>query len=351
MHESAGEGTDDADDQADRTKPDGQSGRVSRAGRQTLPKRGVSALVNGGPFVVVVGSINVDFVCEVENIPRPGETVLAPGYVQTFGGKGANQAVAAARALGRSGRVAMVSAVGEDDLGRQAVAALEREGIDVAGVARSDAPTGCAFITVSKAGENAITVASGANARAAAAGIPELWPGAVCLGQMEIPPAETLAAAARASEAGARFIFNFAPASADEPEVVRAIMARANVLVVNEHELEASAALLGVPSGEELAASCTGLAETLGCAVVATAGPGGAFLSIKGAAALHVPAPRVAVRDTTGAGDCLVGILAAGLAEGRALRDVLATAVCGASLACEAPGARAGMPDRARLGW
>ncbi|WP_018260466.1 ribokinase [Methylobacterium sp. WSM2598] len=306
-------------------------------------------------MILVFGSINVDLVARVAAIPRPGETVLAPRYATLFGGKGANQAVAAAR-VSEPGRVAMIGCVGDDPFGRMCRENLAANGVAVACVAQGAEPTGCAFITVDAAAENAITVASGANAALTASALPEamLVPGATLVLQMEVPVAASLSAAQRVRAVGGRVIWNLAPVPETlSPVELRALLAATDVLVVNEHEARAASRLLGPPDGAlsqgalSQAAATLALAGPLTCVV--TAGAEGALAVEPGGS--HHAAAAVAVRpvDTTGAGDTFVGILAAGLDEGRTLHTAMARACRGASLACLTEGAQAGMPTSDQL--
>ena len=299
-------------------------------------------------MIVVFGSINVDLVCRVPAIARPGETVLARGYETLHGGKGANQAVAAARAGGGL-PVSMCGRVGDDGFGHAARANLAREGIDVTGVVAGPDPTGCAFIAVDPGGENAITVASGANASLRATDLTHVFGmGDVLVLQMEVPFGEALVVARRARAGGARVLWNFAPAL---PELDRAaclsLLAASDVLVVNEHEARAAAALIG-PENKSAENAATALSAA-GADVVLTRGARGAVLARARAIEAEAGAAAVQVVDTTGAGDTFVGALAICMAEGRDLADGLARSCLAASLACRAAGAQAGMPSRIEL--
>src|SRR3954471_15519698 len=186
--------------------------------------------------VVVVGSINLDLVVTLGTLPAPGQTVIGGRFARHGGGKGANQAVAAARA---GARVRFAGAVGNDDFGAAALEELEREGVDVSAVARlNDEPTGVALIAVDREGRNQIAVASGANARvdaamAQAAGA--LEPGNVCLLGFEVPDAAVVAAARAAADAGAHVVLNPAPAR----ELPEALFGLGVVLTPNADEAEA----------------------------------------------------------------------------------------------------------------
>src|SRR3954468_13648245 len=254
--------------------------------------------------VVVVGSINVDLVVSVARLPAPGETVAGGRFAQHGGGKSANQAVAAAR-LGAA--VAFVGAVGADEMGSDAVEELSREGIDVSGVLRADAPTGVALIVVDRAGENQIAVASGANAELVVDSLDLAGTGVVLLCH-EVSEAVVSAAARAAGEAGWPGVLNPAPARA-RPEVALA------VLTPNASE---AAELTGRQDPSDAARE---LVERTGAAVLITLGGDGALLLEPGGTPERLPAANVDVVDTTGAGDTVNGALAAELARGASLPD------------------------------
>ena len=281
--------------------------------------------------IVVVGSLNLDLVGRAPKIPAPGETVLGHELTRHHGGKGGNQAVAAAR-LGA--RVRFVGAVGRDAAGDELVAGLVAEGIDTAGVVRAEGASGAALITVSDAGENAITVLPGAN-RAVPLPLPlpaaQMLSGAkALLLQLEIPLATNLAWAGAARAARVPVLLNAAPASRQE---ARALLPSVDLLLVNEGELAA----LG---GQEAALGPPVVVTTLGAA--------GCRVWHRGRT-VAVPGHAVAVVDSTGAGDTFAGALAAALAAGRALVPALTEANAAAALSCRRAGARGGMPGRAEL--
>jgi ribokinase len=282
--------------------------------------------------VVVVGSINVDLVARVEKLPGPGETVIGATFVQTNGGKGANQAVAAARA---GADVVLVGMLGDDDLGRQARAALDAEGVDTSHVGTGSAHTGVALILVDSEGENLIAVASGANddvgSDAVSTAFDAIGEEAVVLSVLEIPDAAVVAAAKQASQRGWPFVLNPAPARTIAPE----LLSMCTVLTPNEHE----APSLGAATTAELLDRGVG-------AVVVTMGAKGAEIHRAGQEPEHVAAARVTPVDTTGAGDAFSGVLAAALAEGHDLRTAVAWANAAAGLSTVKVGAREGMPSR-----
>ncbi|WP_063691607.1 ribokinase [Bradyrhizobium stylosanthis] len=298
--------------------------------------------------ITIFGSINVDLVAGVDTIARPGETVLASGYATLCGGKGANQAVAAAR-VSPQGRVAMVGRVGRDAFGQRCIDNLAANGVNVDRVTVGAEPTGCAFISVSADGENAITVASGANGCLAADATAELSATTTLVLQMEVPFATSLLAARRVRAAGGRVVWNLAPVPERLSEAeLRALLEATSVLVVNEHEALTAAQRFGW-TGTDFEAATAALAADGGVTCIVTAGPLGARAFHPDGAHQAVAAERILPIDTTGAGDTFVGILAAGLDEGRGWQEVLARACRGASLACLAHGAQRGMPTAEQL--
>ena len=302
-------------------------------------------------MILVFGSINIDLVARVPSIPRPGETVLSRGYDMLFGGKGANQAVAASRAgRGNGVMVGMAARVGADEFGRAARANLEANGVSTLLVTTGPESTGCAFIAVEEGGENAITVASGANGALRAAGLTHAFgPADVLVLQMEVPFTESLAVARAARRGGARVIWNLAPAPADFARSdLAALLEASDILVVNEHEAAAAACLLGRDAGaaEEAAAA---VAEGRGPVVVLTAGVRGALAHMPDGTRHRAEALAVQVVDTTGAGDTFVGLLAVEMVDHGELPLALRRACIGASLACARRGAQPGMPSRAEL--
>ena len=285
-------------------------------------------------MIVVFGSINLDLTARVPHLPRAGETLLGSAFSTCAGGKGANQALAARRA---GSMVALHGAVGRDAFADASLALLRHDGVDIDGVRVLDAPTGVALIHVDSEGQNTITVVPGANGLVEGAWVPAstLGPTSIVLMQLETPHAEVLALATRARAAGARVILNAAPARRLAPE----LLAQVDVLVVNESE----AAVLGSSRSPEVFA--TEFVARFGAAIVVTLGASGLLAASRDTQA-RLPAPQVAVVDTVGAGDALVGALAAALDRGapwpRALREGLAAG----SLACTRRGAQTSLPWR-----
>ncbi len=303
------------------------------------------------PAVVVVGSINADLVLRMERLPQAGETVAGGTFERHGGGKGANQAVAAARA---GAEVVFVGAVGEDDFGQEAVAELRAEQIDVSGIVRlPGVSTGVAAVVVDAGGENQIAVASGANAeldvrtierRLSAAELPA---DAVCLLNLEIPDPPLLAAAQCARAAGIETILvNPAPARA----LPQALLELGPILTPNSGEL----ALLAGTSSHEAAdpGSVETRAQELhalsGAPVIVTLGEHGARM-LDGTDSRAFPAPSLRAVDATGAGDAFNGALAASLAQGWELPRAIERAVAAASCSVGSPGARGGMPTREEI--
>ena len=294
------------------------------------------------PDVTVVGSINQDMVARVPRLPRAGETVLGHELVIVPGGKGLNQAVAAARA---GARTAFVGLVGEDSAGAHLLAVLNDEGVDTRGVGTVGALTGRALIAVADDGENHIVVVPGANWVVSAAHIDHhhtrIDSAHVVLVQLEIPLDAVEAALRRARANGVRTILNATPPVELAPELLGLI----DFLVVNEHEAADMAAMKVATPGQ--AAEAGHALRTLGCgAALVTLGADGAVL-VTEHGTIHEPAIPVEVVDTTAAGDAFAGGFAARLAEGAALPDALRWAVVAGSLAVMALGAAPSIPMRA----
>lgn len=298
--------------------------------------------------VIVVGSVNVDLVVRGARLPAPGETVGGGSFSRHDGGKGGNQAVAAAR-LGAA--VHLIGAVGSNSFGSEARAELVAAGIDVAGLATIDAEaTGIALILVDAAGENAISVASGANLALlpafVTAELARLGPlaGDVVLVSNELAPEVVLAAVRAARAAGARIIFNPAPATGLDPAVLGVV----DLLTPNRGELHL---MVGEDAGADPGAQLAAAARSLPVreAVIVTLGAAGALVVPRHGAPWLVPALPVEALDSTGAGDTFNGALAAGLAAGLSLDEAVRRAVAAGSLATARAGAREGMPTTAEL--
>lgn len=292
--------------------------------------------------VVVVGSSNTDMIVQADRLPRPGETVLGGDLVMAAGGKGANQAVAAAR-LGA--QVAFVARVGNDMFGAEAIERFRREGLDVSHVVRDpEAPSGVALIVVEPGGQNIIAVAPGANARLSpddVAAAREVFVGAgVVLLQLEVPVETVLAAAQAGRQAGARVILNPAPApSGPLPDEIWA-----SVDIVTPNETEA-AALTGADAPEDAARAL--LARGVGIVIV-TLGAEGALVATRDGMQ-RVPGFPVQAVDATAAGDAFNGALAVALARGDDLDVAARYAHAVAAISVTRLGAQPSLPTAAEV--
>lgn len=288
-------------------------------------------------MIVVFGSINLDLIFPLPAIPRAGETLMAPGIRIEPGGKGANQAVAAAR---DGARVIMAGAVGRDALAAGALDLLRQAKVDLARVIAADSATGCAAIFVDPQGANAIGVGSGANLAARATQVEDalLGPETTLVLQLEVPATETTALIHRARARGARIILNLAPAGALELAALRQL----DLLTVNETE----AAWLGdhLGCGSDAAA----LHGALGVDVVRTLGENGADVATA-TGVQRVPARQIVPVDTTAAGDCFVGVLAAALDRGTDLPAALERASTAAAVCCTRAGSQSSLPSTTEI--
>ncbi|MDD9207656.1 ribokinase [Georgenia sp. 10Sc9-8] len=290
--------------------------------------------------VAVVGSANIDLVVPVDHHPVPGETVLGGTLRRSPGGKGANQAVAAARA--GQADTSFVAALGRDEHADILLRSLDDAGVRTDVVRRTDSPTGTALITVSADGENAIVVAPGANADL---GAPEgeardrVAQADVVLAQLEIP-LDAVLGAARARRSGALLVLNAAPPAELTAEVWDAV----DVLVVNEHEARA----LAGSEHDDARAAADDLTARVGT-VVLTLGAAGCVVLQHDADPVTVAAPTVSAVDTTGAGDTFCGVLAAALAQGAGTVPAARRAVAAGALAVTRHGAQEAVPDAAAV--
>ena len=293
-------------------------------------------------MIVVIGSINLDLITMVDRLPGPGETVPGDNFTTAPGGKGANQALAAARA---GASVGMVGAVGRDAFASQATQLLRQGGVDLSRVKETDRPTGVALILVGGKGENMIALAAGANqlvdaGAAKAAGIKS--DDHVML-QLEVPMPTVSAALDAAREARAVSLLNTAPFRADAVE----LLGKADYVVANETEFDLCAEALSLP-GKDREARMQAFAERTGRAIVVTLG-GDGVVAFAGGRLLKVPALKIEPVDTVGAGDTFCGYLASGLSAGRPLEQALRCAAAAASLACLKPGAQPSIPLAAEV--
>lgn len=293
-------------------------------------------------MIVVFASIILDHVASVERLPGPGETVICPSYQLFPGGKGANQALAAARA---GAPVTVAGAVGRDGSAAAALELLRAGGIDLSRVQTADLPTGAAFLGVDAKGQNQIIVCAGANMAASAASLADFTWGKddILLLQRETPENEGLALAAAASAAGARIVLNAAPAGPVAPELLDLV----DILVVNEHEAVVLAISLDWEERDpDLIARR--IDSELGMACIATLGAEGCIGWANGQRK-SVAAPAVKVVDTVAAGDAFVGAFAAALHHGQPFDMALRHGIAAGSLACTLNGAQPSLPHAAAI--
>jgi len=298
------------------------------------------AMPRTGGRLFVVGSANEDLVVTVASLPQPGQTVLAHGLAMMPGGKGANQAVAAARA---GADVVFVASVGQDAAGERTIAALRAEGIDVSHLSvDSSAPTGVALVTVADDGENHIAVVAGANDRLSGeqvtAALAEMRSDDVCLISFEIGDEAIAAAATYAERVGAAVLVNPSPART----LVREVLQARPILLPNASEAAQLSGLTGTPA-------VMWLCEMTGAPVVMTVGAHGATVVDRGGVYSIAP-PAVDVVDTTGAGDTFAGVLAAKIAQGHDLRSAVEQAVVAAAMSVTSRGARSYVTDEGHFG-
>jgi ribokinase len=285
--------------------------------------------------LIVLGSVNRDYTVLVDRHPSPGETILGDALSVATGGKGANQAVAAARA---GAKPIFVGAVGSDSVGSDVLSDLQARGVDTAHVVRSSEPTGIALIQVDHSGENTIVVAAGANGSLDAtetattvAGLVDV--DSVLLCQLEIPAEVVSAAATAVEKAGARFVLNLSPYRYVSPKLLNL----ADPVIVNEREASdlSSSAIDGPADAETIARRLLTTCKS----VVITLGSDGAIVA-DSTGVIHLEAKRVTVVDTTGAGDAFAGALAAALGTGAALQDAVRSGIVAGSAAVQHVGAQ-----------
>lgn len=287
--------------------------------------------------VIVIGSVNLDLVLRSKRLPVPGETVADATILEALGGKGANQALAAAR-MGAS--VSVIACVGDDDAGGMALGILEAEGIDTTACRNVPEATGRAAVLIDAAGRNLISVGAGANACLSPDDVLSAWPGnaRVLLTQLEIPPATASAAITRAKRQGLITCLNVTPASR-----FHEVKELPTILVANRNEAEELTGTSG--DARQLAVA---LSERFGATAVVTDGASGAA-ACHTSEVLTVRAPVVKVLDTTCAGDAFAGTLAASLAENVAFDLALERACFAGAIACTVIGAEPSVPTRERV--
>lgn len=293
-------------------------------------------------MIVVIGSINLDMITRVDRLPSPGETVRGSGFSTAAGGKGANQALAAARA---GTGVRMIGAVGKDGFAAEALACLREAKVDLSGVAETHASTGIAAILVDEAGENVIAVAPGANDSVLPGDLAKalLKRGDVVLLQQEIPLQTIEAALDATTAAGAVSVLNTAPFRAE----TAGLIGKADYLVANETEFDLYGKALGLEGGDR-AARMRAYAAKTGRTIVVTLG-GEGVLAATPDDFLRIAALEVTPIDTVGAGDTFCGYLGAALAAGLPLAQALERAAAAGSLACLKPGAQPSIPYAAEV--
>ncbi|TIO08527.1 ribokinase [Mesorhizobium sp.] len=288
-------------------------------------------------MIIVIGSINLDLIANVDRLPAPGETVRGSSFTTAPGGKGANQALAAARA---GAKVRMVGAVGKDNFATEALALLREGKIDLSGVGETFASTGTALIMVADDGENVIAVVPGANDSVVTGDLSKAFmkKGDVVLLQQEIPLHTVDAALDAARAAGAVTVLNTAPFRGE----AAAFLGKADYVVANETEFDLYGEALSL-SGRDRPARMRDYAGKTGRTIVVTLG-GDGVLAATPADLLMVPALKITPVDTVGAGDTFCGYFAAGLSSGLPLEQALARAAAAGSLACLKPGAQPAIP-------
>jgi len=309
-----------------------------------VPSNRHCALDSALPRVVVAGGIDMDITISVDRHPLPGEELAGSDLRFLPGGKGANQAVAAARA---GARVSMVGCVGRDPFGDRMVAFLQSEQVDTSHVERlDDVPTGVALVVVASDGENTIVYSAGASQGLALDRLPAMEPGDVLISQLEVPTAAILRVLGEGRRRGAVNVFNAAPRRRLEPGIIDLV----DVLVVNEFELALAIGRGGIDPANrtEVAAAVGALSRPADQVVIVTLGAAGAVVFDRDRT-VWIDAHPVAPVDTTGAGDAFVGALGAALCRGASLDDATAYANASAAMAVTRRGAGPSMPFRAEV--
>ena len=288
-------------------------------------------------MITVIGSINLDLIADVERLPSPGETVPGSRFRTAPGGKGANQALAAARA---GAKVRMIGSVGKDAFAEEATALLKAGGVDLSGVFQSHASTGTALILVGADGDNVIAVVPGANAAVLPGDVAkaDLAKGEILLLQHEIPLQTVEAALDAARNTAAVTVLNTAPF---RPEAA-GFLGMADYVIANETEFDLYGEALGL-RGRDRPARMADFARRTGRTMIVTLGPDG-VLAATPTQSLSAPALKVTPVDTVGAGDTFCGYFAAGLGTGLPLDQAMRRAAAAASLACLTPGAQPAIP-------
>lgn len=297
-------------------------------------------------MIIVFGSINMDVGMRVREFARPGETILSPSYDMSPGGKGANQSLACVRG---GAKTALVGKVGDDAMATKILNGLRRNEVMTSGVATSDfLPTGMAFVMTDGKGENQIIVASGANADVQALQVPDeiLKPGNIVLMQMEVPLQENFLLMERAKKQGATVMLNLAPAFRIPQKALELV----DYLIVNELEARMMAEVIGIPAGQDLMVMAKALSTKGGHDCIITLGEKGSIAMGRDGKGWRVPALQLeSVVDTTGAGDCFCGTLAASIHNKFALGSAMRRASVAAGLSCLKRGAQESYPYIAEI--
>ncbi len=291
-------------------------------------------------MIIVFGSINMDFFMSVSHLPVPGETVVSPAYEMSPGGKGANQALAAARS---GAKVAMIGRIGNDGMGARILNNLKREGVMMSGVVQSDLDTGCAMIARDNEGENQILVALGANAEVTHEQIPDeiLGNRNVVLMQNEILPEQNWALIERARKLGAKTILNLAPAI----HIPEHILQKLDFLIVNQVEARQIADSLKLSADHNPTQIAVALSRLGNLTCIITMGERGSFAATPDGYEIHVPALRLEnYLDKTGAGDAYCGTFAAAIHAGIDIPEAMKRAAVAGSLTCLEKGAQPSFP-------
>ncbi|MFN0022113.1 MAG: ribokinase [Pirellulaceae bacterium] len=302
--------------------------------------------------VLILGSVNTDLVIRSPRLPRPGETVLGGEFYQAAGGKGANQAVAAARSAGEHRKVTFIGAVGDDDYGCESRRGLLAEGIDCSHLKEvTSVPSGIALILVDEHGENLISVASGANAHLLPSDVDALpaslfQKSKVFLACLESPLPTVERGLTRAKEHGLMTLLN--PAPVGDSAAVKKLLPLVDLLTPNELEL---AALAGMTvETPDSAAAAARIVQSLGARhIIVTLGDAGSVVVDETGTAHHIPAFPVTPIDTTAAGDCFSGSLAVALAEGQPLFAAVRFASAAAAISVTRRGAQPSLPRKEEI--
>ncbi len=292
-------------------------------------------------MIIVFGSLNTDISFDVSHFPARGETVTGETYRMSYGGKGANQALAASR---MGAKTVLIGCVGNDGMGMRIRNGMKREGVLVSGVAESETlPTGIAMVTCEKGGENNIMVAIGANAEIHNDQVPDeiLRTGAVLLMQMEVPPEQVFAMIERGHENGVRVMLNLAPAK----KITSATLMKVDDLILNEIEAQQLAKQFGVPEDTAPQKLSAALAKKFELHCIITCASKGVYATNPDGAAIHIPALAIEeVVDTTGAGDAFCGTYAACIHNGKSFIESLKYACVAGSLTCTKMGVQDALP-------